>query len=318
MLSVSCQRAGLKAGNDNGSGPSPQLTNGKRTVENGSLGGADGPSNTDDSDTSKDKDDTTKNEIDKKKQDGDSSNDDPDSKKKGDGSDSSDSNGDSSTNNPGRRAADDNSDEVNKILKTLDDLGKVGRSRTLDGTDGDTPIVLDWNRDGLIQTAAKKARVWFDIDDDGRAEIIDWLSAGDAFLCRDLDNNGKIDSGKELFGSGTELAPGKRAVDGFAALISIDSNKDGAINEADPAFASLMIWQDLNQNGLTDKGEMHPAKTVGLKSLSAVAAPIRIKTGPDSELRLVSTFTFADGKSFLLADIFYTPKANLAATKGNK
>ena len=46
----------------------------------------------------------------------------------------------------------------------------------------------------------------------------------------DRSGNGAIDDGSELFGSGTLMPDGTRAVDGFAALATLDTNNDGVVD----------------------------------------------------------------------------------------
>ena len=50
----------------------------------------------------------------------------------------------------------------------------------------------------------------------------------------DKNLNGKIDSGKELFGPQTG--------DGFKELAKYDGDKNGLIDEADEVFSKLKIW----------------------------------------------------------------------------
>ncbi len=64
------------------------------------------------------------------------------------------------------------------------------------------PIVLDLNGDGIKYKSWTSTgyNVHFDIDNDGFAEGMEWLDANDGFLARDLNGNGKIDNGAEMFG----------------------------------------------------------------------------------------------------------------------
>ena len=62
------------------------------------------------------------------------------------------------------------------------------------------------------------------------------------------NGNGKIDNTSELFGTKT--------TDGFVILKTLDSNSDGVINNSDANFSNLRIWQDVNENGRTDPGEL--------------------------------------------------------------
>jgi hypothetical protein len=136
------------------------------------------------------------------------------------------------------------------------------------------PVLLDLAQDGF-HLSGPESPVSFDIDADGEREAIAWTQAGsdDAFLCRDLDGNGRIDDGRELFGWATLLAGGAHAVVGFRALTELDwvengGNEDGWVDARDAAFSSLCTWTDRNRNGATDPGELaklSASRVVGLR-----------------------------------------------------
>jgi hypothetical protein len=97
--------------------------------------------------------------------------------------------------------------------------------------------------------------VRFDILEHGHTMRTAWPTGGDALLVRDLDGDGRITSGAELFGQSL-LPEGGRQADGFAALAQLDSNADGRIDASDAAFASLRLWIDADHDGVTDAGEL--------------------------------------------------------------
>ncbi len=102
------------------------------------------------------------------------------------------------------------------------------------------PLILDLDGDGF-NIEAKKNGTNFDLDKNGFAEKINWTKR-DGFLCLDLNGNGTIDNGGELFGDKTLLADGTAAKNGFEALAQYDSNGDGIIDENDEIFSSLRVW----------------------------------------------------------------------------
>lgn len=95
----------------------------------------------------------------------------------------------------------------------------------------------------------------------------DWPTAQTPWLVRDLDGNGKIDNGSELFGSSTRLPDGSLAHDGFEALAALDLNHDGVIDARDPAFASLRLWMDADGDQRTGRGELVRLSDRGVTSL---------------------------------------------------
>ena len=43
---------------------------------------------------------------------------------------------------------------------------------------------------------------------------------------------------------------------GFEELSKYDENNDGKITKDDKSFEKLLLWCDMNKNGLTDEGEL--------------------------------------------------------------
>uniref|UniRef100_UPI00142DE5BE calcium-binding protein n=1 Tax=Acinetobacter piscicola TaxID=2006115 RepID=UPI00142DE5BE len=130
------------------------------------------------------------------------------------------------------------------------------------------PLVLDLNHDGKISTTPLGTDIYFDLDGNSFAEKTSWVQATDGFVALDLNENGKIDNGKELFGTDTILPDGSKASDGFKALEQYDLNKDGLINGSDIIFQKLKIWKDTNQDGISQSNELFSLSNLGITSIS--------------------------------------------------
>jgi Ca2+-binding RTX toxin-like protein len=157
------------------------------------------------------------------------------------------------------------------------------------------PLVLDLNRDAIFGTTSADGGVYFDHGNDGFAERTGWVSPQDGLLVRDLNGNGLIDSGRELMGDQTLLPGGLTATDGFQALAALDGNADGKIDASDSAWAELLVWTDLNENGTTEEGELRTLETVGVRALSVVGTTVTLPLGNGNVLNKQGTLTWEDG-----------------------
>jgi len=172
---------------------------------------------------------------------------------------------------------------------------------------GLTPLALDLDGNG-VHTLSANAGAVFDVNADGRAENVGWLSASDAWLALDRNGNGLIDDGGELFGSGTTMPDGSKALDGFAALRVLDTNHDGVIDARDAAFASLSVWVDANSNARTDAGELRSLGQAGIASLSLAANPTAI-IDQGNLIGLMGSYTTTDGSTHEMADVWLSASA---------
>ena len=129
------------------------------------------------------------------------------------------------------------------------------------------PLVVDLDNDGFDMLNSENG-VHFDLDGDKLKEKTTWISKKDGFLSIDLDGNGKIDNGAELFGDTFMLADGKYARSAIEALTSLDKNKDGVIDAKDEVYSKLRIWRDENGNGISEAGELKSLADYNITSIN--------------------------------------------------
>lgn len=130
-----------------------------------------------------------------------------------------------------------------------------------------SPLVLDLDNDGIVLSGPERG-VRFDLNATGSKMRTGWVTSGrDAFLSLDLNGNGRIDSGAELFGDSTLLPDGNPAANGFEALAQYDSNHDGYITDLDPVFSRLRLWMDFNHNGISEPGELFSLESENIRSI---------------------------------------------------
>ncbi|PRP93066.1 hypothetical protein ENSA5_45580 [Enhygromyxa salina] len=133
----------------------------------------------------------------------------------------------------------------------------------------DTPLVLSFDASPVEMIAAESTpAATFDISMRADSCIsTDWPSAATPWLVIDLDQNGMIDGGHELFGSGTQLLDGNHAPNGFAALAELDADGNDLIDGADPRFDELMLWRDWDADRVSTPDELTPLLDSGVNSL---------------------------------------------------
>jgi hypothetical protein len=130
-----------------------------------------------------------------------------------------------------------------------------------------SPLVLDLDGNGVQTLSLKQTYIHFDHDNNGFLEQTGWVGSGDGLLILDLNGNGSVDSGAELFGSNTLLPDGQLAADGFMALAMYDSNTDQRIDHLDPVWNRLRVWKDQNSNATTEPGEWLSMADLQIKAL---------------------------------------------------
>lgn len=110
------------------------------------------------------------------------------------------------------------------------------------------PLVINLDTD---IASVSDQKFLFDLDADGELDEISNLDAGSGYLALDLNGDGKINDGSELFGT--------KSGDGFRDLAKYDSDKNGWIDEADDIWSKLLIYSQGDDGkqqmyGLSEKG----------------------------------------------------------------
>lgn len=110
------------------------------------------------------------------------------------------------------------------------------------------PLVINFGGNAAQLTSQRFA---FDLDADGQAEHINYLSGGSGFLVFDRNADGRVNDGSELFGA--------ISGDGFADLATFDDDGNGWIDEGDEIFTKLRVWTPFGEG----QGRLRSLEEVG-------------------------------------------------------
>ena len=130
------------------------------------------------------------------------------------------------------RTADGRSLDFRLDLAMCRDFACERKTTTSDKVVLRDPLVI--NFDGKAAELSGK-RFAFDLDADGKTELIQGLGSGSAYLAIDSNADGRINDGSELFGT--------RSGNGFADLAKLDDDDNHWLDESDAAFDTLRLWQ---------------------------------------------------------------------------
>ncbi|MCM1258708.1 MAG: hypothetical protein NC307_12750 [Roseburia sp.] len=150
------------------------------------------------------------------------------------------------------------------------------------------PLVINLN---TTAASVSDQSFYFDLDADGQMDKISNLSSGSGFLALDKNGDGKINDGKELFGTASG--------DGFGDLAAYDKDGNGWIDENDEIFSKLRIWTK-DERG---KDVLYTLKQAGVGAicLKHASTDFALKSYEDNStnalVRQTGVFLYENGKA---------------------
>jgi hypothetical protein len=154
-------------------------------------------------------------------------------------------------------------------VSRADVFARFGNARKID------PLVINFDGNAAQLTPG---RFQFDLDADGTQDGVPLLAPGSAFLALDLDGDGRITNGRELFGPTTG--------NGMAELAVHDQDGNGWIDERDPVYSQLLIWT--RDSSGQDRLDSLRDRDVGAIFLGYAAADFQMKTTAGENLGTTS------------------------------
>ena len=157
----------------------------------------------------------------------------------------------------------DDEDNLDDHLKEKDDEYEKAKKQTPPRD----PLIIHLSNDDKIVLSTLDDGVNFDLDKNGFAEKTAWIGEEEGFLALDVNHNGVIDDGGELFGDKFIMPNNLESSTGFEALQSLNDNDDNVINSEDSVFESLLVWVDSNHNGQSEESELRSLEQLGIVSI---------------------------------------------------
>lgn len=159
------------------------------------------------------------------------------------------------------------------------------RIRAGDARQTKDPLVLNFSGTAAQLTSQ---RFSFDLDANGTADEINFVTGGSGFLAFDRNSDGTINDGSELFGA--------LSGDGFSELAQYDSDHNGWIDENDAAYNNLKVWTKdaAGADVLTGLKQAN----VGAIALARVETPFDVKTSANElqgQIKSSGVFLREDG-----------------------
>jgi ribonuclease PH len=182
------------------------------------------------------------------------------------------------------------------------------------------PVVIDLNRDGILSYG----QVTMDVNGDGHLDTTKWAGAQDGVLVWDkfadglVHNNSQYAFGQYATTYRTDALGHARAATDLEGLAdAFDTNHDGVFNAADAQFGEFKVWQDANQNGVSDAGEVRSLADLGISSINLTSDGV-VRTPVDGVTEAgQTTATAIDGSSVLVSDAGFAYSALDYAVTGS-
>lgn len=165
------------------------------------------------------------------------------------------------------------------------------------------PVVFDLDGDGLELVAPGDSQVMFDMDMDGDKDRTGWAGADDGFLALDRNGNGVIDDISEI----SFVSDSGDAITDLEGVRGHDSNRNGMLDAGDANFSSFLIWQDSNQDGVSQADELKTLTERGITSLNlTLTLTGQVPDEGENAVYATTQYRKADGSTGMVGDVFLT------------
>lgn len=174
------------------------------------------------------------------------------------------------------------------------------------------PIAIDLDGNGVDIVLSGSSTAKFDIDGSGERLTTAWVDKNDGLLVIDLSADGSfgpdgiIDQAQEVRFTlwGDQSSP-SNLTDLAALKLYFDSNADGLFDSSDLHWSDFRIWQDHNQDGISESGEIYTLKEKGIKTFNLQSDQLDFILSDGSVVKGLGDVHLENGKNILMADMAF-------------
>jgi hypothetical protein len=144
-----------------------------------------------------------------------------------------------------------------------------------------------------------------DLNGDGRLDSTAWVGRQDGVLVWDKYQDGHVhDNSQYAFAqyANNANANGAGATDLSGLADAFDSNHDGKFNAQDAKFAQFKVWQDVNQNGVSEATEVRSLADWGLTEINLSSDGVQRTPAAGVTEAGRTTASATDGMQVLVSD----------------
>jgi hypothetical protein len=154
-------------------------------------------------------------------------------------------------------------------------------------------VFLDLDGNGV--TYANKV---MDVNSDGVIDYTSWVSAEDGVLVWNSYGDGLVhDESQYTFSHFDGMTDMARLSNGF------DTNGDGKLDQADERYGELMVWQDANNDGVSQAGEMMSLIDLQIVSIGLVSQGSSSSPSDGVTVFGMTSATKTDGTTLDVTDV---------------
>ena len=158
--------------------------------------------------------------------------------------------------------------EAAATAEAVEAVEAVATAEAVEAVEAENRWFWIWTETGSRLIELEDSTAFYDIHGNGYRHHLSWVSADDGILAYDRDGDGGISEREEI--SFVDYVEGART--DLEGLRHFDTNGDDVFDSSDAEWSQFVVWQDLDQDGVSDPGELRTLDEAGIRSISLVSS----------------------------------------------